>query len=155
MIRVPGVEARRTKIPAHHTDIVPTLLDVVGLPRPKTTDGVELLRKLDSDDLWERPILTTRARNERAERLLALTWKNWRLILSTPDGATQLYDILRDPGEREDLSELKPTLRAKMLGMLDELRGSLEPVPQDAVAVELSSAATETLVRLGYVGGEE
>ena len=39
----------RTSVPAHHVDLVPTVLEVLGLPVPGTIEGVSLLRELEVD----------------------------------------------------------------------------------------------------------
>ena len=155
MIKVPGVEPRMVSVPAHHTDLLPTILDIAGLPAAETTDGIALLPSLDKLESFDRALLTCRVRGDGEEHLWGLTWRQWRLLVSTPSGKEELFDFASDPDEQKDLILERPDIAAQLRTRLAEARASLIPIPRETVAVELSQEASQELLRLGYAGGNE
>ena len=91
VVRGPGVPAGRSDAPVGLTDIVPTILDVFGLPSPaEALDGASLLRAppdrpqgfgwlMYGDDGWG----------------AVVGGKKW----ITRGGAERVYDLAADPGE--------------------------------------------------------
>jgi hypothetical protein len=88
-----------------HVDLLPTLLDLCGLPRPQgvALDGRSLEPLLHgSDQPWpERTLVVETQRTEPT----SIKWKNsavmtdrWRLV----DGQ-ELYDVQTDPGQRSNV----------------------------------------------------
>ncbi len=49
LLRAPGLEPGRRDELVHHVDILPTLLDIAGLPIPETARGIPLARSIQSD----------------------------------------------------------------------------------------------------------
>ena len=98
-----------------HIDVLPTLIDLCGLPKP--TEGkfdgaslVPLLRDAQAD--WpDRVLVTDSQRIEHPEkwRHSAVMTDRWRLI----DGKT-LYEIHADPGQRNDVSVENPEVVQKL-----------------------------------------
>lgn len=90
-------------------DLAPTLLDWFGLAPPDGMDGRSLLAVTDSfaeRAFEERPALAA-AGDARAVRTA-----RWRLIRR--GGATQLFDLERDPLERVDVSADHPATVAEL-----------------------------------------
>jgi arylsulfatase/uncharacterized sulfatase len=109
---------------AHVTDIVPTLLDLAGLPRPgerfqgqpiQPPTGHSLLPALrDVQATVRRPdeVLGYELAGNRA-----LFKGSLKLVLNRPpigDGQWHLYDLATDPGETRDLQASRPTEFAAM-----------------------------------------
>ena len=72
-------------------------------------------------------------------------------LIRYEDGGTEVYDLLRDPGELEDLSETQPELRDQLLGQLEAWMAAqgnnAAPEP-----LEISDPETrEQLRSLGYI----
>ena len=153
LIKVPGVAPRRTALPAHHTDLLPTVLELLDLPQPTTLDGFALLSALDAKPDLDRPLLTCRAK--KGAQLWGLTIGEWRLLQEEPSGAAELYDIGRDPRELRDLASQRPEVLARLQERLAHIQSKIRPVPREHVTVDLSEALNEDLLNLGYAGDDE
>lgn len=111
---VPGMPANQV-LPsfAHVTDIVPTLLDLAGLPRPGPTYNGHTIERPSGRSLL--PVLLGQAERVHPpdepigyelsgnQALFKGDLKLVRNIAPVGDGAWHLYDIRRDPGETQDL----------------------------------------------------
>jgi arylsulfatase/uncharacterized sulfatase len=117
----PGIVPRRVDAPTFVTDVTPTLLDLAGLD-PTPADGAVpiygatlrpvLSGKADRVHAPDRPIGIEVSGNA------ALFRGDFKLVRNMPpwgDGAWRLFDLVRDPGETEDLSGSDPDRKAEML----------------------------------------
>ncbi len=101
MWRVPGVTEAGGKCgaPVNLLDIYPTLLDLAGLPKNPSTEGVSLSALLSNPKAeWDRPSLTTHGRNNHSLRS-----DRYRYIRYA-DGSEELYDHQADPMEHRNLA---------------------------------------------------
>jgi len=143
VLRVPcivagaGVTAagRRVAAQVQTTDLAPTLLELAGVAdadrgRGAGDGGLDVHDELDGRSLapWLRGREPDAAR--RRTRLLAceatyracwaLRTETHKLIVSRePGGATELYDLRRDPGETDNLAQ--PALQSALAAELEEL----------------------------------
>jgi arylsulfatase A-like enzyme len=128
-IRVPAVlewpaitnGRTHTEFPAGTLDYLPTILEIlgVGLPDDRTLDGISLL-----------PLLLGNAKNREdpmafeSGKQLALMDDRYK-IYSNDEGQTfELYDLLNDEGEMENLAETYPDRVREMSGALQKWRSS-------------------------------
>ena len=79
-------------------DIMPTLLDMAGIPIPETVDGISLLnpsnkREYVYGELWE---------DDRATRMIRT--EQHKLIYYAVGNVVQLFDMEKDPREMHNLS---------------------------------------------------
>ncbi|HEX5417266.1 MAG TPA: arylsulfatase, partial [Chloroflexota bacterium] len=84
-------------------DIMPTLLDCAGLPIPETLDGRSFLPFARG----ERPAWRPHLHGEHLMLGQSLQWVtdgHEKYVWRSGDGAEQLFDLDRDPQEREDLA---------------------------------------------------
>ena len=127
---------------AQHVDLVPTLLELIGLPVPGIMTGRSLVPVLlRGEHLEDVPVY--------AERWLAraLRWKGYKLIQHTakddicPPAAeevcragvwNELYRVADDPWERTEISKQEPDILKELLAKLDEMR---EYLTQKAAAL--------------------
>ncbi len=105
----PGIDPRLTS----HTDIAPTLLDLLGFP-DSDFDGMSLL---DSATAL-RPVFFYTAFNDTR---LGLREQAWKYILTREHGLEELYDLSTDPGERTNLAPRYPERCARYRKELDAL----------------------------------
>jgi arylsulfatase A-like enzyme len=112
LISLPGriPENRRLVDDVQTTDIVPTLLDILGLKSSVEMDGMSLLPALDGKKLPVRPVVV------EGRGAASIRDGQWRLIDRSPvarhlrkgdsefEKAVELYNMRDDPGERRDLS---------------------------------------------------
>jgi len=113
-IRGPGIAAgRETAEPILTMDVYPTLLDFAALASPES-------HRLDGMSL--RPVLSGVAGSLGRERVFwhfpcyvgggtpgsAMRQGNWKAVEFFETGAVEIYDLEKDPGERNDLSAAMP-----------------------------------------------
>ncbi len=154
LVKAPGVEPRRSKLAAHHMDVLPTLLQILDLAPPETRDGIALLPALDDKEQRLRPLITHREGGKQGRELWGLTLGKWRLMEELPDGMVELYDIEADPFELNDLAQARPGELAKLRERFAELRAAIEPLPRERVHVDMTDQLTEDLIKLGYAGDD-
>ena len=99
---VPGMteEGSVCNVPIDLTVLYPTLLEVCGMPRDRSCDGVSVLPLLKGNqENWERPALMTYKKGNHALRT-----KRWRYIRYA-DGTEELYDHDVDPHEWDNIAQ--------------------------------------------------
>jgi hypothetical protein len=100
LFRVPGVKARRVDAPVTTLDIVPTLLDLLGLPTPGEYMGQSLVPFFRGETAkLERPI----ALDDSRTRLRSLIVGRHKVIDDKKKRVVEIYDLVADPGELENL----------------------------------------------------
>ena len=127
---------------AAHIDVVPTLIDLLGLQQPAGAmmDGTSLRDVLEGDEeaLRDRTLFVHSQRVEDPEkwRKSAVMTDQWRLV-----NQTELYDIHADPGQSTDVADAHPDIVASLQGAYDDWWASLTPVFDDYVRISLGDAA--------------
>ena len=166
IIRLPGQrEGRRLSTVTASIDVLPTLLDLLGLPIPPEVQGRSLRPLWEDPDAWEPGAALSESLSESNEikglrddrykllvRLDAETVRESGRSYLPPGAPASLFDLARDPGERVDL--LAPPAdegaEERAREMTAELRRRLTVVGH-AEEGELSPEALEGLRALGYV----
>ncbi|MDA8527298.1 sulfatase-like hydrolase/transferase [Opitutaceae bacterium] len=115
----PGtIEGGRTvREPVCTLDYLPTMASTIGAPLPqdRPIDGVDMLDLLKGS-IWQRDKFIPFASNVKANTpKAAIVHQGYKLCLWL-DGQHQdeLYDIQKDPGERENLFNQRPELAAEL-----------------------------------------
>jgi choline-sulfatase len=132
-----------------HLDITPTVLDLVGAPRPSGLGGRSLRNVLDS------PTAVIPSRRVYAETLAPRYRFGWSEVQSLTDdrrryiktARPELYDVLQDPRERTDLVETDAAAAEELRLALEKLTGGA-PLPEPAAVAEPEAAS---LAAMGYV----
>jgi len=144
----PSVAARRVERVTSLVDIFPTVLRLLGIAEPAPGDGVSLVPALTGGRLPERAIY--------AESLYAAHF-GWGPLRMVRDGrfkfidapTPELYDLARDPNERQNVAVEHLATEAALRG---ELLRMTQRVPQDRDAFRLPLERLQALEALGYVG---
>ncbi|RKY19052.1 MAG: hypothetical protein DRQ55_11660 [Planctomycetota bacterium] len=158
LLRVPlivqypgGVPGDPVAAPVSVLDIVPTVLDVVGLERPDSLPGRSLRGDL--------PPQAVRVSSHESP-LRAVRFNNYKLILGKlrfdPSGKAmqQLFDLSVDPYEQADLSAEEPARVADLTRVLQAFERAWAPLTgSGAEQVQLDQSTLDELEALGYVGG--
>jgi arylsulfatase A-like enzyme/cytochrome c-type biogenesis protein CcmH/NrfG len=142
---------RRVTDVVQHVDIVPTILDLVKAPLPGNLRGRSLKPLLDGAAHLPEQAVYSEAMYARYHfgwsELTALTDGRFRYIKAPRE---ELYDLQRDPHERDNLADQRPPARQALRGALDRLvAGQTLQAP-----TEISADARERLQALGYVGAQ-
>lgn len=145
LLRFPGIEQGfRRKSLADNLDIVPTLLDYLGLSTEgQTFDGKSLRPVIEKDQ----PIRRVSFGLQGVTR--TVTEGTLKLTFDLATGRTQLFDLKADPGEKTDLSPRRPEdtrrLQAALVRWMETREGP--PVESRRKAKQLE----QKLRALGYL----
>ena len=151
IVYAPGwLEPRVVSEPARHVDILPTILDVLGIQIPDGLRGASLIPVARG----EHPAADG---DSYFEALSGLLNRGWAPVTGVIHGGAkyidlpipELYDLPADPAERHNLADSQPQ-------RLDGMRASLAPLaassPVNRTVAE-SGDARERLRSLGYSSG--
>ena len=136
--------------PVRATDLAPTLLALVGAPPLDAPHGRSLLPVIDGTPTRDPPPIY-------AETYLPRFYLNWAPLRTLRDDRwkfidaprPELYDVSRDPGERENLNITQPRTSDAMRAALERLTGGSAGSMN---AGRLDRETVEKLAALGYVG---
>lgn len=147
LLRIPGVEGgRRLGEQVQNLDLVPTLLDYLGVE----TDGL----RLDGESL--RPLIEDGAPLHETVfsawgSLRAAKAGRYKLIMDLATRRAALYDLESDPGETRDVAADHPRETHELQLALSRWIREVEGVSDEDQALARGRAAAERLRSLGYV----
>lgn len=130
IVRWPGKISRGRVVtePVINTDWLPTLLAIAGEPAAGPHDGASLARLLTEPNqgpsrrfYWHFPHYT----NQGSRPAGAVREGDWKLIEHYEDGHVELFNLIRDPGERNDLSSAEPERVHLLRALLASWRASV------------------------------
>lgn len=148
-IRMPFLVRWPGKVPAGRVDtgsvlsaldIFPTLASVAGAESGGKLDGQDMSAALRGDASPERkaPLFWEYGRNEQWFRYprapgarspnLAVRSGGWKLLVNADGGGAELYDVVKDFGEHDNLVAAQPQLAQRLTAQALEWRNSL-PAP--------------------------
>jgi Flp pilus assembly protein TadD len=150
VIHFPGrVAPARSAWPARLVDLMPTLLDLAGLPPVAGIDGTSLHRILAGGRMPAEPAYV-----ETRQPWLTYGWSPLRAVrhagwkyVAAP--RPELYDLARDPGETRNRAAEMRARAADMAGLV----ARFEQRPAATAQRSDDPHVLESLRALGYVGG--
>jgi len=152
IVRAPRAElgGRRITSVVRSVDVMPTSLDLIGVPAPGAIDGVSLTGLMSGSATD--PGLDAFAENEYPR--LHFHRSGLHMVRSGPfkliEGSRfELYDIARDPHELHNLHGARPALEAGLERRLRVLASSSSGLPGDPAPADPDSRAR--LAALGYI----
>lgn len=155
IIRTPSepTRGRRVVDPIRVIDLMPTLLEPLGITTPARVSGTSL---------W--PLMTGTARelglDGYAEAMYPLHHYGWSDLRALRAGRfkvidaprPELYDLERDPGETTNLFDERRALGDRMIRSLREQEAAFERVQTAQPAEDVDPEVRARLAALGYVG---
>ena len=158
VIRHPEFPARRVSGLSRQVDVLPTLLELLGIAIPEALQGESLAAAMKGEQrpnaADERPVFAEASL--RAIKTVALdsyTRGDWKLIETrVPETRRQLFNLRGDPQERHDRLASEPEVAERMSAELQRFRDAL-PVGHSEV-VPLSDEEIRELQSLGYLPEE-
>lgn len=152
IVRLPGVSGRVVKSPVRHVDIVPTILDALGVAIPGDLAGRSLWPLALGGD-------APASFSSYFESLSPSLNQGWAPLRGLFDGRfkyidlplPELYDIGADPKELKNLVAGEPERLAALRSALTRVREGDRGITRG----EEDKAAVEKLRALGYVGAAQ
>jgi len=173
-VRVPLIVSAPFAIPAGRVaesqartiDILPTILDLAGLPVPEGIQGASLVaRALGRASAPAPPAYSESGRNfyrENPRQYVEGVAGKWRMIRTdryklilipkSPGPIWELYDLAADPGETRNVLAAQPDAAAGLKRSLLEIVAA-DPLRDDRAEPPLPPELEDRLRSLGYVGG--
>lgn len=151
ILRVPGRSPARVAKVVRTVDVLPTVLDLVGLPTPADIMGRSLVRE-------GAPLPALAEIRLDPEALLeAVVHDGHKLIHDLTNDTYVLFDLSADPSESRDVADELPDKLAELKAILaGSVRRSERMAERYEISPELdlSPAVLEHLDGLGYGGGD-
>jgi arylsulfatase A-like enzyme/Tfp pilus assembly protein PilF len=158
IVRPPAMAdgGRLSDAPVSHVDLLPTILDAVGLSYPEVLHGQSLVPEIVGEpETWQRAVYS-----ESMYPLLHYGWaplrslrtKRFKLI----DAPRQeLFDLAQDRREKVNLAETEPDRVLELDHELEVLRSRIEgDEPSSTEQMELDEQTLAQLQALGYTAGQ-
>ncbi len=164
IIKAPGLAPRVERGPAEQTDLLPTILALLGIEAPGGLPGKDLLgaakpadsavyMERDRPPQWrQRGVLRGNHKlvviEEADTSLVPPTSRNEEIPVTNVHPGIYLYDLARDPGELTNLFSRDDPTSLELLGLVTTHFAAATARPQP---VEVDPELLEKLRSLGYV----
>jgi arylsulfatase A-like enzyme len=100
-------------------DVLPTLAEFAGQPRPANIDGLSLATVLRGGRRErEHPFLYWDYGHVRESFLQAVRSGNWKAVRNSITSPIELYDLAADPGETRDRAPQEPVIVERMAALM-------------------------------------
>ncbi len=125
IVRIPGIAARRVKAAVSLADLMPTLLEILGIedPLPRTARSlVPLLLGAGPAEGFATAELFRSGGDEVVPAARALWKGSMKYVARQDTGTEEVFDLARDPAELENLigrDPVRDSLLRKMLASMD------------------------------------
>jgi arylsulfatase A-like enzyme len=152
VLRLPEADARGRRVAQSVglVDVLPTLLDWLGLPTPEHVQGSSFAALLGGAAAGAHPVYSEwAARGVRALRIGDWKYVNRRV-------AEELYDLAADPDEQRDLLRRHPEIAARLRRDAERMAAAGADFAaglRRGARFGLDPQAREQLEALGYLGG--
>jgi len=148
-------ERRIVQTPVGLVDIMPTVLDMLGIP----PDGLDPVGQslwpaiLRGDTSSLRGWVVMDATPDRLQYIAAIRTNRWKLIVDREKGTRDLYDLVADPGEQNNVAHLYPDVVESLEAQLRDELEQREPLRTFAESPEpeVDAEVLGRLRDLGYI----
>jgi arylsulfatase A-like enzyme len=154
IIRVPGVEARRTDVPVQLIDVLPTIISALAVDPPYEFMGQSLMPLLLGD---ESVVDRGRVRFSENKGSAGVLRGPWKIVFNLDNPALRtLYNLEEDPGELINRAPQQPELAEELVhlyyGFAARHRSIAQQFPHNDLDVgELGPDVLRELRALGYI----
>ncbi len=130
-------KAADVNVPAQMQDILPTLIDLCGLEKPKGVafDGSSLAPVLrgKAEDVGDRMLIVQYGQIPKKFESTVI-WGKWRLV-----NGTELYDIHADAGQQRDVAAANARVAASMRTHYESWWARIEPSLRDFLPISIGA----------------
>jgi len=150
MIKVPGLPPRSLDQPVSNVDIVPTLLDLLGIdPAPFAPVGRSLLPLIEGRR--EDPGAPARLQFGNIGALRSASDGRYKLIQDLGADTSALYDLKVDPGETKDVLTRERRAYHRLQSALSDWIQRVEGAGAADLSLRQAAEAEKKLRALGYL----
>lgn len=110
VIRAPGVAPRKIDEPRSMVDLAPTILEMFGVAKDPGMVGESLVGEMKGGEAKPRDVFIDLPRSSDNDRRRAMIRGKHKLIAFGDDFSFQLYDVVADPAEKNDLAKTEKEL---------------------------------------------
>jgi len=147
LLKIPGVEPKAVSWPVQNLDLVPTILDYLGVEAGTRFAGRSLRPLIEEDD---------KARADELQYGMQGTLRSasdgrYKLIQDIASGAASLFDLAADPRETADVLRRERRTYASLRTALTVWIGHTEGKATADESVRKAREAEERLRSLGYI----
>ena len=140
-------QPRDIPVPAQNTDLLPTLLELCGVPAPAGAafDGTSLagLLRGTQAELPDRKFVVQYSRDQVTKGDACVVWGKWRLVHNK-----ELYDVVADRAQAKDVAAANPDVVRAMRDHYEQWWAGVEPSVNDYVPVAHLGSDQEPEVEL-------
>jgi len=150
LIRFPGARHRGVvEETVEGLDLMPTLLEAVGIERPGQLQGRSLMPRIRGEEQLRQLAVTE---SIYFGRRIAFATGDLRLFYTIGNGALELYEYRRDPLEQRDVAAERPADVARLVEGIDRWSALVEGQKHDTSELQnLDDATAKQLRALGYL----
>lgn len=153
LLKAPGkLPHRRVDAQVRLVDLMPTLLELAGIPGPERSDGSSLVSLARGAEEGERQALLVGHLQHVGPGLwCGLRSNDWKYIRG-PDGTEELYLLGKDPCEQEDVASRQPrAVEAARSGLEAVVGDRCGAAAAESVPSDLDPEVARRLQALGYL----
>lgn len=151
VLAFPGGEhgGRRIAQPVRGVDVLPTILEVLGLDPPGPLDGRSAMPLVRGEPDEPRPAISQM--DSAAPRLpTSLRTEHGKLILGAGSRLPRLFNLKSDPEEAHDLAASRPQVAAAQVEQLEQLVERIPEQVAESSPASIDETLREKLRSLGY-----
>jgi arylsulfatase A-like enzyme len=152
LISGPGVSGRRIREQVRHVDLVPTILDLCGLPAPSSIDGRSLRPLMEGGTLPEEPAyLEAVGVKLEGDRIVGVRTPDWKLLRRGGDRPVLLaLDGGRGPDEKRNHLARYPEVAGRLEAVIEAVNAT-ETVAGSGMTEDEEASVEQHLRDLGYL----
>ncbi|MCZ6597984.1 MAG: sulfatase [Planctomycetota bacterium] len=168
IVKAPGTSPRRVRGLVRTVDVMPTVLELVGLAGPpddmRDTDGtadiegVSLVPLLRGREIEEELVALAEIKLAEEASFDCVIQGPWKLIVDSTTGDMELYAYRQDPRETNDMADMRPE---QVADLAQSLRALIEGARRKGERFEhseelgLTPVQLENMQGLGYLGDDQ
>ncbi len=148
IMRLPKTLPRGKRIDclATHEDILPTVLDILGINAPPNIDGISLLPIIDGSEGRRRFVVSVENTRMAKRSIRTLRWKLIETlkpdIYGNHPGHLELYDLESPEGEEENLASSDTDLKDELLSIMEvwyrrKIGGGDDPLASQPISLPI------------------